>query len=378
MVHVECVLWGAYGSGNTGDELILSLALEEAKKEHKDSVVVLSGNPLYTRWLFPHCTVVPFDPVISKQSKSRVFRILDRILATRMKSYLPRPDYNLSDQLRVRKGEPDTWVDLIRNAGLLRLVGGGYLTDIFPLNWNLLPLELALFCGIPIQTGAIQLGPFLQPGNGRRVATLLKDSDIKVRDQASLEYCKKWDLRAHKVRDDCYKLRRIFPDLLRHTPSQAQPRIGLCISLQPDHPFRSSFVNWTVHLLRCLRKTIPTSSIFGFCFFDGDRDFELTLEVFDGAGINLTQAEPHSLNYKKNIRSLSSIDILVTTRFHAAVLATLLDVPFFAIAQGGYYLAKMKEVVDQSNSLGTLIMPEKDDVSVIAAGIVARWQELRS
>src|SRR4051812_34126659 len=114
----RCILWGGYAWGNVGDELTLAVALGDIKRLYGDSVAILTRSPGYTRRLFPGTDIIPYEPISRPQSCGD-----------------PPSYYDVEEQLTAT-----SWASLLSNCELLYLVGGGYLTDLFGLDWTLLPV----------------------------------------------------------------------------------------------------------------------------------------------------------------------------------------------------------------------------------------------
>ncbi len=174
----DCVIWGGYAWGNTGDELCLAAALERAQRKFGPEVAVLSRHPEYTAWLFPEVMVVPFIFTSQRRSKRRknIFRKFSRIL----RGAEPQPDFDSGCE----------WVQCLRSTRRLYLAGGGYLTDLWPMDSVMAPLELAIQLQVPISTAPVGIGPFKSGERAELVAKVLGQTELKVRDQVSYDFCR--------------------------------------------------------------------------------------------------------------------------------------------------------------------------------------------
>ncbi len=149
----RCILWGGYAAGNVGDELTLAVALQDMTAHFGDSVAILSGVPGYTRRLFPGRPVIPYEP-IARRDTSRIYHKLERKLR-RIVGGKRASIYSVQHQL-----SSAAWAKQLRACEMLYLVGGGYFSDMFQLDWLLLPVSVARSGGARIATAPIGLGPF--------------------------------------------------------------------------------------------------------------------------------------------------------------------------------------------------------------------------
>src|ERR1700744_107168 len=165
----DCVVWGGYGRGNTGDEWCLAPPLQRVRPEFGPAVAVLSCDPEYTARLFPEATVVPL--ALPRQQKKRGWNIFQKF----------------GRRLSTSKESPveSEGLQCLRRARQLYLAGGGYLTDLWSMELVLLPLEFAVQTGLKVFTAPIGIGPFKNSTAANRVADALRGAEITVRDPVS-------------------------------------------------------------------------------------------------------------------------------------------------------------------------------------------------
>jgi polysaccharide pyruvyl transferase WcaK-like protein len=138
-----------------------------------------------------------------------------------MPSYRPRDQEALLD-------DPASWVSQLANSEELYLVGGGYLNDLWHLDYSLLPVAVARELGVPIQTAPIQIGPFATRKARAWVAEVLMGAKLVVRDQASLEICRSCGLDAELAIDDVFRVDEVMPELRPAMHARETRRIGVC------------------------------------------------------------------------------------------------------------------------------------------------------
>lgn len=343
----DCVIWGGYAWGNTGDELCLAAALERAQREFGPKVAVLSRHPEYTAWLFPEVLVVPFIFTSQRRSKKRknIFRKFSRIL----RGAGPQPDFDSGCE----------WVQCLRSTRRLYLAGGGYLTDLWPMDSVMAPLELAIQSQVPISTAPVGIGPFKSDERAEQVAKVLGQTELKVRDQVSYDFCRAHGLKAALERDDAFALLTNWPPATLQRPSSQRPRkIGVCILPQRGQDAGADLSGWWTQCLRGLQRQHPEHEIEGFCFHTSlAAEFSEMVRLFRRAGLPAQQVRAPVLDFRQATDALREYDLIISARFHAVVAANVFQIPNIAIAAGDYYLAKMNAAVSGHENVSTLVNP---------------------
>ena len=161
--------------GNVGDELNLAVALRDMCERFGPcpAVAILSLFPGYTKALFPETEVIPYIPATAPKRNTqvaRVYRFLKRRCGFR------ENQYELSSQFSC--DTTNRWAEAIKRCELLYLVGGGYLTDLFDVESLILPVEVAFFYGVKVETAPLGIGPFKDPWNTRKVQRALRDGHL--------------------------------------------------------------------------------------------------------------------------------------------------------------------------------------------------------
>ena len=334
----DCVIWGGYAQGNTGDELCLAAALKRASCEFGPAIAVLSCNPEYTSQLFPDAPVIPF--VRPGQSK-------------------PQPGF-----------DPDgEWKQCLHSAQRLYLAGGGYLTDLWSLDFVMPPLEFAVQLKLPVFTAPIGLGPFNSKVSAERVVPVLRKADLKVRDDVSQDFCRTHGLQAALEPDDAFALIANWPSAaIEKQPGQHRRKIGVCIFQQYGQAASVDLSDWWTQCLRGLQRQHPEYEIEGFCFHTSlSAEFCEMQRLFPRAGLPVEQVLAPQLDFRKATAAIREYDFIISTRFHAVVAANVFKIPNIAIAVGDYYLAKMKAAVCGYENLSTFINPDQSSPETLLA-----------
>ncbi len=316
----RCILWGGYAWGNVGDELTLAVALRDMKSRYGESVAILTRSPGYTGRLFPGTDTIPYEPIPRHEGSGK-----------------PASYYDIGQQLA-----STPWANVLAACETLYLVGGGYLSDLFHLDWLLLPIFVARARGVAIATGPIGLGPFHSDGWAGRVVAALGSADLVVRDDASLSFCKQHGLRTTLRADDGFRASEVLQFKSSKAIRESQsPRIGVNIFYQYGSLRRRESIMWWAALLKQLshQKTV----LDGFCFHNNlFEDFAVASECLAKAGLDPTIANPPDFDFRVSCMRLATFDVVVSSRFHAIVMGNVLGIPTYAICDGDYYHNKMQ------------------------------------
>ena len=346
--RITSVLWGGYGGGNVGDELTLAVAIQDSVRRHgKRSVAVLTPSPDYTAFLFPgirtiECRPRPLTPRWFTQVKEATLRWLGRTP--------PFIHYRPCGQIGER-GEPDEWVKILQTAQELYLVGGGYFNDHFNVEYLLLPVHLANHHGLEVSTAPLGLGPFWRTESEDRIARELGRARLVVRENDSLDICRKLGLNADLSPDDGFRCREIVD--IRRSGGGSGPRIGINVTHQTGGV--RDFEGWWAEVVRLIAAW-PGVDLSGFSFhINPFLDQLATTRVFRRAGLDRARFCPPDLNFRTNCESMGKFDAVVASRFHAVVTANLLGLAAIAVASGTYYTSKMKAAV---NGAGRMVVAD--------------------
>ncbi len=346
------MIWGGYAKGNTGDELCLAAALERKQREFDGKVAILSHLPKHTSQLFPQAIVVPYVPPSPKafQPRKRFGRACKSLTTASGLAYL------------MRNGRFDTrleWTRALPSAGQLYLAGGGYLTDLFPMDFIMPPIQLALKLNVPVTSAPIGIGPFKSPLYADDVTTALRQIKLAVRDQASLDFCRARGLNASLEPDDAFAyVKDLWPPTPVNRPGARPRKIGVCIFRQYDQDANCDLTGWWTECLLGLKAQHPEHEIEGFCFHTLLREeFQQMTRLFSQAGFPPEHVRAPTADFRRAVEIVRGYDFVISARFHATVTANTFSIPNIAIAAGDYYHAKMSSARLGFESICSLINP---------------------
>ncbi len=367
-----CAVWGGYGYGNTGDDLVLAVALADLAKSPVGVVQVLSPAPDQTRLCLP-------DTEIILHPSSRPRRVFEKWF-WRWTDYLEAAGLkDLADGLyRVALKYPrsitseSAWLKALAAASALHLTGGGYLTDRFDLRHFLRPVRLARSRRLPVTTSPLGLGPFHNPRKAAAVAAALRGAKLAVRDEDSLRFCQLHGLDAVEKPDDGFRWRQVIESPAK--PSvPADKTIGVCIYSQHSSQWSAEVERWWVACLQTLTRSLPPGRLEGFCFHTGrEMDFEVTRGLFARAGLNPEHVQPPQPDFRAAIVNLANYQAVLSTRFHAVVTASEMQIPCVAMVLDDYYETKMRGALKYSTAPLSLLNPLRDPPETAAQWLVTK------
>ena len=360
-----CVVWGGYGYGNTGDDLVLEVALADLRQQFGGNIQILSPAPDQTRLYVRDLPVCLHPSGRSQHAVGKWFWRLTEVAERRgivsfanrlYKVALKRPEW-------ISK-EP-AWLKALASASQFHLAGGGYLTDRFHLRHFLRPIRLARSRGLPITTSPLGLGPFRDPKNAVAVANSLRSASLIVRDEDSLRYCQAQGLRAIEKPDDGFRWGHIGNTV--PSPSSSAKTIGICIFSQYSNEWTDGIESWWIDCLQSLSRAFPDYRLEGFCFHTEKKmDYETTRRLFVRANLNPDDVQPPQPDFRAAIASLARYRAILSSRFHAVVTGSAIRIPCVATALDSYYEAKMRAALKYAPVPVAILNPARDKAQATA------------
>jgi len=346
----KCILWGGYGWGNVGDELTLAVALRDMQRRFGESVAILSPVPGYTKALFPTLEVIPYKPVIRQQS------LLPRI-ANRIKRSFASPSrkYDINAQLSFTSSKH--WTNSIRSAELLYLVGGGYLTDLFDVEYSLLPVEIARYSSVSVETAPLGIGPFRSQWAANKLKCALRNVKVYARDSDSKSICRDLGIASEIRPDDGFRIREVME--ISDPPSRSKLPVGINFFVQQGGSSSNQITAWWKTVVQTL--VVGGIPVEGFCFHNLlVHDYSQTVQLFAEAELPVEKVACPDVNFRDACRRLSGYSAIITARFHAVVGAGAIGLPSLAVSDGQYYRSKMGAAC-QNHATSQLIEPSKTE-----------------
>lgn len=293
---------GAYGTGNLGDLVLLTSAVTLIRESLPDAPVrVLSPRRPFHERILPGIPFIDGDAVLPARGNLLVygggtqffaFENTDVATGKRLVSVLRSPK-------RIVTG-------LLRRA--LKRAGG-------------FRHEAALGVGI---------GPFV-PGSwreesARRVFERL--GYVAVRDEASLEQCRRWNLSGARLRADlCFTSRNI--SALRRSPRPASPRKTLAAVVRSwGHTVGGS--GYLDPLLATADEMAKEGWDITFFSFSEQEDADLNARL-RAAGQAVVAWNPLQEDPADFIARVAAHEVIVSARFHGALFAGLLGKPTITV-----------------------------------------------
>ena len=321
--------------GNFGDELNLAVALRDMYERFGPcpAVAILSSFPGYTKSLFPETEVIGYAPAIALRQNThaaRAFRFLKRRFGFRENRYEVKSQFSC---------EPaNGWAEAIKRCELLYLVGGGYLTDLFDLEAFILPVEVARFHGVKVETAPLGIGPFEDPWNAKMLQCALCEARVRVRDTDSQSICDDLGITAELQEDNGFRVREVVS--INEAVATGKCPIGINFYEQHGGTKAKTVINWWRETLILLKSTdLPVE---GFCFHNAlQEDFSQTVQLFADAGLPIKLVRQPDFDFRNACARVTRYRAILTARFHAAVVASVAGIPTIAIADGHYYRSKM-------------------------------------
>lgn len=300
------VFLGTHGQYNIGDELLLETFLTQLGPEHR--YVVNSYDPAFTRTqLAGRFTVTVIDTAIER---GRLLRAL-------------------------------------RSCDVLCFGGGSIVKELYASTgrhrWSTLLMILAivtftrLVARKPIAMLNVGVGPVRSAG-GRRLARLILSQvdELTVRDQRSLRLCRELGVPARAVTDAVFSVDpgSLGGDAPPPAGSATGPvRVALNLNFDVENPAQwESFLTGLAHALTVLhdRRPIEIHTLPMQTGFKEHDDAEVLTEFTARIpGIGVVRHTPRSPGDVAAI--IRDCDVVVSERLHAIVLASILEVPAFAL-----------------------------------------------
>jgi len=365
------VVWGGYGYGNTGDDLVLAVALADLHQQHGDKLQVLSPCPAQTRLSAGDTEVILHPSGLPPRVFEKWFWRMTYYAEARRMRTLADALYRVALMHPERITGDPAWLKSLAAASQLHLAGGGYLAERFDLRHFLRPLRLARARHLPITTSPLGLGPFWERTKAVAVAEALRGARLVVRDETSLQFCQTHELAAVERPDDGFRWRQVIEQPTTKLTTARKNIIGICIFPQYSSLWSDAVELWWMTCLQALTSALSGYQLEGFCFHTGvAMDYEITRRLFSRAGLNPENVQPPQPDFRSAVLSLRRYDAILSTRFHAIVTASGMQIPCVAIAVGDYYETKMRGALKHAPAPLSLLNPLRDPPRVAAGWLV--------
>ena len=338
---MKCIIDGAYGFNNVGDEAMLSTASSVLSEMAPEIDIVVSS-------YLPHRINELHGLASSK----------DLLLGTLIRNILKLKIKNLTEQVRFFKS-----IDLMVFAGGSLLNDSKGIRSLFVILYKVLISKLF---GFKVVFWGVSIGPIRTKIAKAMISWILNKSELAIlRDESSYLLAKQLSLGKGNIKqgvDILFSAEtfRMDEKVSANNDSQNKMRIGL--SLRPYPPiigvdvnkFDTNMINQVSRLCEKLSKKMGVT-IVPLVFSEGKEhkdDLGLLLKVkdlsinteFDDIDIKISDvSNAHFMNHLKALfRKYQSLDLVIGERFHSLVISQLLGVSYIGLS----YDAKIDELAN--------------------------------
>lgn len=297
---------GAYGDANIGDDLLLEMVIDLLLTNgfHSNKIIVAGRRSSYMSKLFDGIKVI-------KLARVRFVRSDYVILGggTQFFSFSSQPkiENRIKVYLKILFQDPIILYEILKSGFRPKLK----------------VIKIAMSIG---------LGPFYNQISENRIKSKLSSFDqIFCRDSQSLFYCEKWGISAQLTADLC------LSDLFRQKYSNdhkfsagSKKVIGIVLRdwIQNDN---GEIIN-TKMLDYISENDDHIVKIFIFSKF---KDSKLIGRIYESGLVgeeNIHVWDPDTGDFKTYLKTISFCDIIITTRYHAAIFALNYSIPAICLA----------------------------------------------
>ena len=306
MTNKKIVIQGAYGDENIGDDLLLDMIIRLLKqKGFKSNNFVIAGNKAsYLTEKFQEIKVV--TPSSGKYVNCDYFILGGGTQFFSFKK-VSVPQNKLKIYFNVIKADPLIIIRIIRS-------------------------KLGLNCEAQKIALGIGLGPFLDSNVENNVKNrLLKFEEVLCRDFKSMEYCRKWGVNSTLSADLC--LSDLYSQNYSHyhTLSKSPKKIIGVVIRDWIQNGNGDIINEKVLDLIKNNKCY-TFKVF---IFSRKKDAKLASRISQLETIqkeNFHIWNPEKSSFKKYLEIFNLCDLVITSRYHAAIFALNYGIPTICLA----------------------------------------------
>jgi polysaccharide pyruvyl transferase WcaK-like protein len=303
-VKIDILVVGAYGNENFGDDLLLACLCRVLNDKLPTKTIMFQVSGSYCASLIPGIKTVAardssfLNPQILIYGGGTQFASFDKERHSKLVGIIRRVKNYIADPS-------------LLYANITRRI---FFNRIFSTK----RVNMAIGIGI---------GPFKGFADEEKAKKTFLEMDlVAVRDELSYSYCEKWRLPCFSLKSD---IAYLFQEngVLGSFGSRPRKRVGIIVR---DWPFINNETNYMDRLLPVAEELIADGYDFSFISFSRKSDRNCKT-IIDGAGFGQIEWDPYTDTIEKFIDMLGGFDVLVTARYHGAVAASLLEIPFICI-----------------------------------------------
>lgn len=347
-MNKKIVIQGAYGDANIGDDLLLDMIIRLLKqKGFKSNNFVIAGNK--ATYL-----TEKFDKIKVVTTSSGKYVNCDYFIlggGTQFFSFkkVSIPKNKLKIYFNVIKADPFILIRFIRSK----------------LGLNRESRKIALGIG---------LGPFLDSKVENNVRNrLLNFEEVVCRDFKSMEYCRKWGVNSTLSADLCLSDLYSQNYSQYHTLSKSPKKIIGVVIRDWIQNGNGDIINGKIFDLIKDNKCY-TFKIF---IFSRKKDAELVsrinqLETFQKENIHIWN--PEKSTFKKYLKIFNLCDLVITSRYHAAIFALNYGIPTICLAID----PKLKFITEEVEGFSYCEIEDMENIPSQIETVFMNYNEIQS
>jgi len=304
MEQFKVIIVGWYGNRNLGDDALMLANFEVMKKVYEPGEIAFVCKPdTYLSRIIPGAQVIPHDPHRRLKGEILVYGG-----GTQFYSFpLTRERNSFLMKLKAISSPRGMFL---------------YLHDkVMPAKW-VFEKRIALGIGV---------GPFVRDSKEETYASkLFKELDcVSVRDPASYGLCAKWGVERLTLGSDLCYMKELWgmPEIHGNSKEINKNNIGIIIRDWPHTIDGARFVGPLLEAAAAL-----SSEGFGVTFISlCPASDEQCLEILKTTDYEVMTWDPSAHSVGEFVKSLARFAIIVTARYHGAVLASTIGIPVVTI-----------------------------------------------
>lgn len=298
---IKIAVIGAFGNMNYGDDLLAYCIQKIFKDNTKYSLFFICENE-YFKLIIPEIKLIKYNSIpflkpyillYGGGTQFACFNESKKVYTKQYEKYIKNPLLFVNKARRERA----TWY--IRNIKTINALGLG-------------------------------IGPFISDRDGQReeqTRKVIKRMDyIAVRDKLSLQYCNKWNQGKATLYSDIVYYSR-YLNIINRDSNCCINEVALIIRDWDKTDYGTYYVNKILNMRNEFKRLGIKYKYISFSKISDKKVIGMLLEH----GENVEQWDPEKCSIKNFMETLKKYNIIITARYHGAVIATLFDRPFISI-----------------------------------------------
>lgn len=285
---MDILIRGYYGKGNFGDDALLVSAIDIIREQYPNSNLYCDVDQSYlTQYSLSKPCLDNYD-ITFYGGGTQFFSFFEHSFFKKLEYILKKGKLIKVISSKLRKKKPDSSIKVMIGMGL---------------------------------------GPFVDPSVERKTKSILENAEVvHVRDDFSLEHCKKWGIQASKYVDLCFYTKRFNAMANRTNKEKDSYDIGFIVR---DWEYRETdYLNSLIEAAKELQCSGVSSR---FIIFSSKEDKKSRSRLIT-AGVDFLEWYDDESRFEDFMQELNSHSVFISARFHGAIFASLLNKPFAIIS----------------------------------------------